>query len=110
VFLSTNPFLKAAEQASVKEGAITILLLDHRPIDNHLINSRRVTQKLVYFLDFDVYLGSSQAPPSQAMKLQSRKVVASCLLRTPRGGQSLGAALSHSNHMDLGHVLVRAGR
>lgn len=54
VFLTTNVFTKDAQDASVKKGAITILLLDGAAIGTHMINSGiGVRKEPVYLLDID---------------------------------------------------------
>ena len=50
MFLTTNTFTKDAQQASVKKGAITILLLDGNAIANHMIGSGIGVKKKPVFL------------------------------------------------------------
>ena len=54
LFLSTSTFTRDAQEASVKKGAITILLLDGRAIANHMINSGiGVRKEAVFLFDLD---------------------------------------------------------
>lgn len=54
VFLTTNNFTKEAQAASVKKGAITILLLDGNTIADHMISSGiGVRKEPIYLLDID---------------------------------------------------------
>jgi restriction system protein len=54
LFLTTSSFSRDAQDASVKKGAITILLLDGRAIANHMINSGiGVRKEPVFLLDLD---------------------------------------------------------
>ena len=54
LFVSTSTFTKDAQEASVKKGAITILLLDGRAIANHMIVSGiGVRKEAVFLLDLE---------------------------------------------------------
>lgn len=54
VFLTTKTFTKDAQDASIKKGAITILLMDGNTIANHMINSGiGVRKEPVFLLDID---------------------------------------------------------
>lgn len=54
LFLTTNSFTKDAQQASVKKGAITILLLDGNAIANHMMASGiGVRREPVFLMDVD---------------------------------------------------------
>ncbi len=54
VFLTTNNFTKDAQDASVKKGAITILLLDGKAIANYMITSGiGVRKEPVFLLDVE---------------------------------------------------------
>jgi len=54
LFLTTNSFTRDAQQASVKKGAITILLLDGNAIANHMMASGiGITKEPVFLMDVD---------------------------------------------------------
>ncbi|HUA36935.1 MAG TPA: restriction endonuclease [Candidatus Sulfopaludibacter sp.] len=54
VFLTTKTFTKDAQEASVKKGAITILLMDGTTIANHMISSGiGVRKEPIFLLDID---------------------------------------------------------
>jgi restriction system protein len=54
VFLTTNRFTRDAEQASVRRGAITILLLDAHAIANHMMDRGiGIRRQPIYLLDLD---------------------------------------------------------
>jgi restriction system protein len=54
LFLTTNTITKDAQQASVKKGAITVLLLDGNAIANHMISSGiGVRKEPVFLMDVD---------------------------------------------------------